>query len=67
MIPAILIWRDGRETEQSIDPGDDGRVVRFVRDGAAVQFRRAGMQRSRFLYVETVDQATLAAVPGDAS
>ena len=64
MIPAILIWRDGTETEQSVDLGAD---IRVVRAGVATAFRRVGMVRSRFLYVERVAAPTLAAVPGDAS
>ncbi len=60
MIPAILIWRDGSETEQSVDLGAD---IRVVRDGVATAFRRVGMQRSRFVYVEAKEQPTLVAVP----
>ncbi len=64
MIPAILIWRDGSESEQQVDLGPD---IRVVRDGVATAFHRVGMTRSRFLYVELLEQPTLAAVPGDAS
>ena len=45
MIPAILIWRDGHETEQSVSEGPAISV-----DGTT--FHRVGMRRSRFLYVE---------------
>lgn len=54
MIPAILIWRDGHETEQSVEPGPDIRV-------SGTSFHRVGMQRSRFLYVEV--ESVLRAVP----
>jgi len=54
MIPAILIWRDGSETEQMVPEGKDVRV-------AGTSFTRVGMQRSRFLYVEKAEQ--LRAVP----